>query len=263
MDSPARVSVSREGRVAVVTVDRQEVLNALDPPALADLIQAFRELGQDDAVRAAVLAGAGRAFMAGADVRAMSGMSASEFRRFAGEIQELTRVLRGSRVPVIAAIGGPAAGAGCEIACACDLRIASAEATFSFPEVRIGLVVTSGASHLLPRIVGRGWARRLLLTGEAISAEVAHRVGLVDEVVEPSGLLEAAVGMAGRIAAAEPLAVTLSRRLLDGGEEGSLEIAMRHEVEAILSCLTEGAAREGFAAFLEKRQPGYSLEGQG
>lgn len=253
----ALLTLDRRGPLAVVTAERPAVLNALNPDLLTELIRAIRELGDDPSVRVIVLTGSGRAFMAGADIRFMAGAPPAEFRRFVEEIQELTRVVRGCPVPVVAAVNGPAVGAGCEIACACDMRIASRTATFSFPESRIGLVVTSGVSWLLPRLVGRGWARRLLLSGEVIDAEEALGIGLVERVVEPDALLETALQVGHRVAEAERLAVTLTKRLLESADEGSLETSLRHEVEAILSCFTEGQGVEGLSAFLEKREPSY------
>lgn len=243
--------------MAVLTIGRPEVLNALNGDLLTRLIKVLRTVGADPSARAIVLTGAGRAFMAGADVRLMASASLSEFRRFVEDIQELTRVVRTSSVPVIAAVNGVAVGAGCEIACACDIRLASRTAVLGFPETRIGLTVTSGASWLLPRLVGRGWARRMLLIGETVEADEAYRIGLVDGVCEPEEVVAMAVALGCRLAGSEPLALRLSRTLLDAAEESSLETALHHEVEAILSCVSEGQAREGLGAFLEKREPSY------
>jgi enoyl-CoA hydratase len=251
------LGASANGPVTILTLRRPEVLNALDRPLLASLLGTLRTIGDDATARAVVLTGTGRAFMAGADVRLMAAAPPADFRRFVADIQELTRVIRASPIPVIAAVNGIAVGAGCEIACACDIRLASASAVFGFPEARMGLTVTSGASWLLPRLVGRGQARRLLFTGELVTAAEAQRIGLADQVHEPAGLLPAAVALAQRLAASEPLALRLSRSLLDAAEEESLESVLRHEAEAIQSCLTEGQAREGLRAFLEKREPAY------
>lgn len=243
--------------MAVLTLRRSRVMNALDNELLSRLVEALRSLGKEPSVRAIVITGGGSAFVAGADIALMEAATLGEFRAFVEDIQELTRVLLHSQTPVIAALNGIAVGAGCEIACACDLRVAGRTAVLGFPEARIGLTVTSGASHLLPRLVGRGWARRLLLTGENLSAEEAERIGLVDGVFEPEELLSAAVRLGLQVAKCEPLALRLSRSLLDAGGEGSLEAALRHEVETILSCISEGQAREGLRAFLEKREPRY------
>jgi enoyl-CoA hydratase len=252
-----------DGPVAVLTLRRPEVLNALNQDLLTKLLGTLPAITADGSIRAIVLTGAGRAFMAGADVRSMAAASLPEFRRFVEDIQQLTRVVQASPIPVIAAVNGVAVGAGCEIACACDIRIASRAAVFGFPEARIGLVVTSGASWLLPRLVGRGWARRMLFTGELLKAAEAHHIGLADQVCEPDELLKEAMALGHRLAGSEPLAIRLSRSLLDAAEEESLESALRHEVEAILSCLSEGQAREGLQAFLEKREPGYRTAATG
>lgn len=253
----AKVSVSRMGRVALVTIERPRVLNAMNPQMLEDLIDAVSSLQGTKGVRAIVLTGTGRAFLNGADVAFMQAASASEFRAFVERIQDLTRVIRNSSVPVIAAVNGLAVGAGCEILCACDARLASSDARFGFPESRLAITVTSGASWLLPRLVGRGWARRLLVSGELVSADQAVAIGLVEELLSPDALLDAAVDLGERFANAEAFAVTMARRLLDAADESSLETALRYEVEAILSTMTEGQGREGMLAFLEKREPSY------
>ncbi len=257
MSDDTSIDISRDGSVVTITMSRRRVLNALDHDLLGKLIDAVSSLGNTPSVRAIVLTGRHPAFVAGADISLMEAATLQEFRAFIEDIQELTRVLLRSPTPVIAAINGVAVGAGCEIACACDLRVASRTAVLGFPEARLGLVVTSGASHLLPRLVGRGWARRLLLTGETISAHDAERIGLVDSVFEPEELLPAAHRLGLLLAECEPLALRLSRSLLDAGGENSLESAMHHEVEAILSCVSEGQAREGLLAFLQRRAPHY------
>jgi enoyl-CoA hydratase len=251
------LEIARQGPVALFTLRRPEVLNALDRDLLGRLVDALRTTAADPSVRAVVLTGAGRAFMSGADVALMASASQQDFRAFVEDIQELTRALRGSSAPVIAAINGIAVGAGCEIACACDIRLASRAARLGFPEARLGLVVTSGASWLLPRLVGGGQARRMLFTGEMLTAAEAERMGLVDGVCEPEELVPAAVGLGLRLADSEPLALRLSRSLLEAGERSSLESALRKEVEAILSCLSKGRGREGLRAFLEKREPNF------
>lgn len=253
------LDVAWEGPVAVLTFGRPEVLNALDQDLLTRLIEALRTVGADPSARAIVLTGAGRAFMAGADVRLMASAPLPEFRRFVEDLQELTRVVRASSVPVIAAVNGVTVGAGCEIACACDTRLASRTAVLGFPETRIGLVVTNGARWLLPRLVGRGWTRRMLFTGETLEAVEAHRIGLVVGVCEPEEVVPMAIALGWRLAGSEPLALRLSRSLLDAAEESSLETALHHEVEAILSCVSEGQAREGLGAFLEKPEPSYRV----
>jgi len=249
------ITVRQDGDIALVTIDRQEVLNALTPEMIEELIGTLRRLGSDRNVGAIVLTGAGRAFTGGADVRIMAAASPPDFRSFIANIQELTRVLRSSRAPTIAAVNGLTVGAGCEIVCACDLRIASTNATFMFPEVRIGLTVTSGASYLLPRLVGRGWARRLLLTGEAIPAKLACEIGLVDTVVEPGEVVGTAIARGMQICENDPLAIALTRRMLDDADEISLNATLHQEEEAILSCLMEGTAKERMGRFVSRRKP--------
>lgn len=257
MSEGTSLDLSWEGSVAVLTLSRPGVLNALDQDLVCSLIETLRSLGTDPSVQALVLTGEGSAFVAGADIAFMEAATLRQFRAFVEDLQELTRILLHSETPVIAALNGTAVGAGCEIACACDFRIAGRTAVLGFPEARLGLVVTSGASHLLPRLVGRGWARRLLLTGEMVSAEEAQRIGLVDGAFEPEEVLPAALRLGLQLAECEPLALRLSRSLLDSGAESSLETALHYEVEAILSCISEGQAKEGLRAFLEKREPRY------
>ena len=248
------VALERRGKVAFVQVQRPDVLNALNPPLLQDLDACFRALRSDPTVAAAVLSGAGRAFMAGGDFRAMDGMEDEEFAGFIEAIQELTRLLRTAPFPVICVLHGPTVGGGCEIACACDFRIASESATFAFPEAGLGLVATSGVLHLLPRLVGAGWAARLLLTGETVTAATALKIGLIEETVADEELLSQAEHLAERIAAADPTAIRLVKKGLNSPDVArGLEEALAFEAEAVRACLEDGEVRRRLRALVESR----------
>lgn len=252
-DTPQHVSVTMSDGTAWVKVQRPDVLNAISSKLLNELIPAVQETARADDCRAILLTGSGRAFMAGADVRAMVDMTPSQFRDYIERIQELTEVIRRAAVPVIAVINGVAVGAGCEIAAACDYRLASDEATFSFPEAQLGIVVTSGASYYLPRVVGPGWAKRLLFTGEQIDALRAHELGFVDQIAEPEMVSDEATKLAEAIQDSDPFAVALSKKLLNLSEGSSLEVALGHEVESILSCFVEGRGSSKLREFVDRR----------
>lgn len=248
------VEVGHDG-VAWIRFTRGERRNALTWDTLRRLTETFEKLAVDGTTRACILTGSHGAFCAGADVEMMAEMSDEEFHRFCEDIQELTRVVRRLPFPVIAALDGVAVGAGCEIACLCDMRIGSDRIRLGFPEAKVGLAVTSGASWLLPRIVGTGWARRLLFSADLIGADVASRIGLVDEIVPAIDLEKRAGEIAARIAASSPVSVAATRALQNVAEESDIETVLREEVDVISRLKGEDEAREGLASFLEKRTP--------
>lgn len=243
------VDVERSDGVGLVTINRPAVLNALTPELLEAIIGALEQAGDAPEVGAIVLAGEGRSFMAGADVHVMDVMSVEEMGWFFVRIQDLTRLMRRLSVPVIAALQGPVVGGGCEIACACDLRIAAASATFSFPEVRYGMVVTSGATYLLPELVGMGWAKRLLFEGQTIDADHACRIGLVEDVVPDDKLRGASLDVARRIAAGDRLTVALTKQILNSYQP-LMDTALDAEIEADEQISGEGRTKERLGGFV-------------
>lgn len=248
--------VERTGAVAVVTVNRPSVLNALNAATLDELGRLFGDLGQDEGVRAVVVTGAGeKAFVAGADIRELAALNVSAAHEYALNGQRILATIETLGKPVIAAINGFALGGGCELAMACTLRIAADTARLGQPEINLGLLPGFGGSQRLPRLVGRGRALELLLTGAPITAEEAWRIGLVNRVVAAADLQPEARTLAALLAAKAPLAV---RALLDAVHRGlDMPLGEGCAFEASLFSLASATddMREGTRAFLDKRAP--------
>ena len=245
--------------IAVVTLDRPKVLNALNHLSMTELEQVFLDIRQNDAIRAVLLTGAGeKAFVAGADIGELATLSPLEGEQVAIRGQRIFNLIENCGKPVIACINGFALGGGCELALACTLRIASSNARLGQPEVKIGIIPGYGGTQRLPRLIGKGAALKMILTGEAISAAEALRLGLVDEVVEPDQLLPRAEQIAQTIAGMAPLAIRDAIRAVNSGYD--LPLASGLELEASLfglACSTSDKT-EGTRAFLEKRAPNWS-----
>lgn len=247
------ISIDRDGEVAVVTIRRPEKLNALDLATVGALLDAFRGLSADGATRAAVFTGEGKAFIAGADIAAMAGMSPVEARRFASHGHALGAAIESAPFPIIAAVNGFALGGGCELALACDFIYASEKAKLGQPEVKLGVIPGFGGTQRLARRVGIAMARELTYTGDLIGADVALRIGLVNAVHAPEELMPKALECAKKIAANGPLAVEAAKRVLLRGEEADLAAANELELQAFAALFTSADQREGMQAFVEKR----------
>lgn len=257
-DTPVLLAKEPDG-IATVTVNRPEKLNALNEAVLQELSTAFERCRDDTDIRSVILTGAGeKAFIAGADIAALSRLTPAEAEANSRSGQELTKLMERLRKPVIAAINGYALGGGCELALACTLRIAAEGARMGQPEVKLGIICGYGGTQRLPRLVGRGRALELLLTGEAIDAAEALRIGLVNRVVKREALMDEARALARRIMAAGPLAVAASMNLVYEGLDKSLEDALDMEAYAFARGFETQDMREGTAAFLEKRPPKFT-----
>lgn len=248
------LKVEKQDAVAVVTISRPQALNALNTRFFQELDDLLAGLSQDKGLRALVLTGAGKAFVAGADIAEMVDKDSKAGSEFSRVGQRTFRSLEEFPAPVIAAVNGFALGGGCELAMACDFRIASTLAKFGQPEVNLGLTPGYAGTQRLPRLIGAGNALYLLLTGELVSAEEALRLGLVQKVVAPEQLMPEALGLAKKIAAKGPQAARLVKRLVRRGLLGPFDAGCALESEDFGSLFgNEGA--EGMKAFLEKRQP--------
>jgi enoyl-CoA hydratase len=242
--------------LAVVTVNRPKVLNALNRETHAELDAAFTALGANPSIRVILLTGAGeKAFVAGADIRELAAMNGPEAQSHSEAVQAIFRRIEQLGKPVIACINGFALGGGCELAMACTLRIASTEARLGQPEAKLGLLPGYGGSQRLPRLVGRSAALKLLLTGAIISADEAFRIGLVDELVPAADLMQRAEALALEITANAPLAITETLYAVDEGLELRLDSAMAREAEGFGKLSATADKAEGTSAFLEKRKP--------
>ncbi len=249
----------RQDRVLTLTINRPQALNALDRSTVRALRKAFEEAAADSTLRCLVLTGSGRAFCAGADISELDQRHRAGDPDLGNDLRQnyspLVRAIRACPHPVIAAINGTAAGAGLSLALACDLRLASRDATLIAVFVRVGLVPDAGSLFFLSRLVGYGRALEMALTGDPVSAEEAHRLGLVSAVVEPEELRPAAIDRARRLASGPAQA----HRLIKRGMERALALDLEQtlELEAELQTLAARSAdhREAVRAFLEKRRP--------
>ena len=245
-----------ENQIALLTISQPKVLNALNETTMEELESAFRNRLKEDDVGAIILTGAGeKAFVAGADIKELAQLNPLDARLKARRGHELLEMIEGFSKPVIAAINGHCLGGGCELALACHLRIASENAQFGLPEVKLGLIPGYGGTQRLPRLVGKGRAMEMILSGESISAQEAARIGLVNRVVSRENLIPECRELAEKILRNAPLAVRYSIEAINTGLGMPLQEATRLEASFFgLSCATEDM-REGTRAFTEKRKP--------
>lgn len=244
----------RDG-IAYVTLNRPQVMNALNTPTWGELKIAFEAARDDGAVHGVILTGSGKAFIAGADIMELAGIGAVQAERSSRFGQEVLNLIENLGKPVIAAINGFALGGGCETAMACTIRIASEAAVFGQPEVKIGMLPGGGGTQRLPRLVGRGRALQLILTGDTIDAHEANRIGLVNEVVSPEDLLPRAEAILRQIAANAPLAVHYALDATNKGLEAGPSEGMVLEASYFGICAASEDKKEGTSAFFEKRRP--------
>jgi len=255
------VEIDAAARVATITLNRPEALNALTVPMKRALLAAFRRVDRDAAVRAVILTGAGRAFCAGQDLRERLEPGAAPLGE---EVRErynpIVQAMRNLPKPIVGAINGVAAGAGASLAMACDMRIASDAASFALAFGRVGLIPDSGATWFLPRLVGASRAAELALLNEPVSAADAVRLGLVGRVVAAAELAAEASAVAARLAAGAPRAIALTKRALNAAWGHDLDAALEYEAHLQDLAGRTKDHQEGMAAFIEKRQPRFSGE---
>lgn len=248
------VRVEWDGDLAVVTIDRQEKLNALNAEVVSELGRVFDELANDDDVRGVVLTGAGeKAFVAGADIGELATMNSLDGLRVSREGQGVFATIEGFSKPVVAAVGGYALGGGCELALACHVRIASDNARFGLPEVGLGIIPGYGGTIRLARLVGLGRAIEMTLTGDPIRADRAEAIGLVSAVVPRAELLDQAKALARRITKNGPVAVRLALESIYRALDTSTADALAFESSLFGLLASTDDMKEGMTAFLEKR----------
>lgn len=252
----ANVQYEKMGPIAYVTVNRPKVLNALNTPTWTDLKAAFEDVKVDASVHGVILTGAGdKAFIAGADISELAHVDAYEAEESSRFGQGVLDLIENLGKPVIAAINGFALGGGCETAMACTIRIAVEHAKFGQPEVKLGLLPGGGGTQRLPRLVGKGRALQLILTGETISAQEAYRIGLVNEVVPAADLIARAETILKQISANAPIAVKFSLEAANKGTDTSQAEGFALEASYFGICAATEDKKEGTSAFLEKRAP--------
>ena len=254
------IILQKEDGVATITLNRPDKLNSWNVELIDEVIKVANELNHDDTVRAVILTGAGRAFCAGGDLSLpifdMRGYSL-EMKNFFHKVNMIPLSLRNLTKPIIAAVNGPAVGAGCAMAMVCDIIIASEAATFGMAFVNVGYHPDAGASYLLPRLVGVNRACELIFTGRTIDAAEAERIGLVNKVVPADALMAAAKEMAVKVADGPSVAISLAKSCIYNGLQMTLEQALESEVHAASLILQTEDQKEGTNAFREKRKPKY------
>jgi enoyl-CoA hydratase len=253
------IDVRRDGVIATITINRPDALNAFSTDQIQEMIEQLESVAADDAIRAVIITGAGdKAFVAGADIQEMSGKTRDEALEFARQGHRMCNTIESMPKPVIAAINGFALGGGCEIALACDVRVASENAMMGQPEVLLGIPPGWGGTQRLPRIVGMGYAKELIFSGRRIGAEEAHRMGLVNSVCSRDALLEEARAMALSFLKNAPGAVALSKQLINQTVESPISHGKHAEMTRFADAFNGAEQKEGMKAFLERRKPSYS-----
>ncbi|MFB9275741.1 enoyl-CoA hydratase/isomerase family protein [Cohnella cellulosilytica] len=249
------LELERAHRVLKVTIRREEKLNAMNDAMMAEITACFRWLHEQMDVHAVVLTGTGKAFMAGADIGGYHDFDMGQFFAFQDRGREMYRVIEACGKPVIAAVNGYALGGGFELAMACDLVIASEKAKFGLPEVKLGLVPGGGGVQKLARVAGPYMAKELLMTGRFVHAAEGRALRFVNQVTEHDKLLESAMQQAAQLAEQAPLAVQALKKLVNEGRDASLESAQAYDRSYLANLFCSDDAKEGIAAFAEKRQP--------
>jgi len=256
------LDISQSNHVVTIKLDRPEKLNAFIGHMRRDLAEALEHAGSDRDVRVVVITGAGRAFCAGGDVAFMAELmqrgDSEEFARILGAGRRVITTIRQMTKPVVAAVNGPAAGAGCNLAFACDMRIASTTASFNQSFLKIGLHPDWGGSYFLPRLVSPAKACEMFFLGATIGADEALSLGIVNQVVGPEQLEEATLKLVERLSAAPPMALAAAKQAIYASETSSLEEMLRYETEVQLRCFQSDDCHEGIRAFLEKREPDFT-----
>ncbi len=247
------ILVEKKNSISYITVNRPEALNSLNSDVLKELYSAFSDFEKDSESRVAIVSGTGKAFVAGADIAAMSNLDVEGGTKIAQLGHDLMNYIEKIKKPVIAAINGFALGGGCELAMACDIRIASEKAKFGQPEVNLGITPGFGGTQRLGRLVGTGMARYLVMTAEIINCDEAYRIGLVERVTSHESLMEEAEKIAETIINKAPIAIALSKEAILSGYDLPIEDGSALEVKAFGNCFGTQDQKEGMLAFLEKR----------
>jgi len=247
------VIFTKEGSIALVTIDREKALNALNTMVLEGLERIFLEFEKDEEVKVAIITGAGqKAFVAGADIKEIK-EAGDKRTKLIEKGQEVFSNIRNSSKAVIAAVNGYALGGGCELAMACDIRIASENATFGLPETKLGLMPGYGGTQLLPRLIGMGMAKYMIFSGETLTAKEAYQLGLVEKVCSSENLMEEVNNLSKKIASNGPFAIKACKKAIHAGAKLTLDEALKLELEIYDKVARSEDAEMGMVAFLEKK----------
>ena len=239
--------------IGTVTINRPEAMNSLNYETLEELGKAFEEIANDPSVRSVIVTGEGKAFVAGADIAAMSEMTSVQGREMMKKGHQVMNFMEALEKPIIAAVNGFALGGGCELALACDFRIASERAKFGQPEVNLGIIPGFGGTQRLPRLVGKSKGKMLIMTADIIPAKEALEIGLCDKVVAPEELIGEAEALAKRIMSKAPLAIAAAKTVINVGYDLDMKSATTLEIEGFTGPFASDDKKEGMTAFLNKR----------
>jgi enoyl-CoA hydratase len=252
------VLIKEQGQIAELTINRPKALNALNGATLDELEHAISSIEKREDIRAVIITGAGpKAFVAGADIAAMSKMDPIESKNFSRHAQKVFSMIENMPQVVIAAVNGYALGGGCELAMSCDIRIASEKAKFGQPEVNLGILPSFGGTQRLPRLVGKGIAKEMIFTADQISAERAYEIGLVNKVVSADALMDETYAMVQKILSKAMYAVKSAKNSINTGLETDIETGLKNEANLFGLCFTTDDQKEGMNAFLEKRKASF------
>lgn len=255
------IILKKEDNLAILYINRPSALNALNQDTLQEIRLAISDVAEDDSVNGLIITGAGnKAFVAGADIAYMQNFSAQEGRAFAAYGENTFRMIELMEKPVIAAVNGFALGGGCELAMACDIRLASETALFGQPEVGLGIMPGFGGTQRLPRLIGEGRAKELIYTGDSIKAADAYRLGLINHIYPQKELMAEAKKLLQKIASQGPLAVRYAKHAIGRGMQVDLDSAMIIESDIFGLCFSTVDQKEGMKAFLEKRKPAFQAK---
>lgn len=252
------ITVEQKDRVLILTINREKALNALNRETVGELHDFISSHWSDDSFSVLIITGAGKAFVAGADISELKELDVEGGIQLSARGNWLFKSIQNFPKPVIAAVNGFALGGGCELAMACDIRLASEKAKLGQPEVNLGIIPGYGGTQRLSRLVGRGKAMQLVLTGDMINAAEAHRIGLVDEVYPPEELMDKAVAMANLIASKAPLAIRAAKECVNRGLDMPLSNGLDFEKISFGAICGSDDKTEGCGAFLEKRKPEFT-----
>jgi len=246
----------KEGNMGIVTMNRPDKRNALNLQLMQELVSVFQEIDKDKDINVAILTGSDKFFCAGADISMLDAISSPlASMELTSDVNTPTWVMEEIQTPIIAAVAGPALGGGCELAQACDFRIAAENAVFGQPEINVGILPGIGGTQRLPRLIGMAWAKYMVFLGEPINAQEAYRIGLVHKVVPVESLMDEAKKLAAKLLEKPPVTLRLAKLLMNKGRNLSLGDALAKEREIGAILLTTEDSKEGLRAFLEKRKP--------
>jgi enoyl-CoA hydratase len=248
------IRIEKKEGIGCLTLNRPEVRNAFNQKMIDEIRNALSFIDNDEEIRVLIITGAGKAFQAGADIAELSVMKPMDILRWNEGIVRINAALEKLRQPVIAAINGAAMGGGLELAISCTLRVIEESAKMAIPEVKLGIIPGTGGTQRLPRLIGKGRAAEILLTGEPIDAQEAYRIGLVNEVVPNGEAVNGAEEMARKIMANAPIAVEMAKDALEIGKDLPLEHAVQYSQKNCVTCFSTEDMKEGMSAFLERRK---------